>query len=85
MSKSTDQNAAFTAELFNFLKSRGHSNLWVPMIGAKELDLYVLYTSVIKRGGAENVSNNKLWKDIVGEFDLPHTCTSASFTLKNHY
>jgi hypothetical protein len=31
------------------------------------------------------VSNLKLWKEIVNEFDLPPSCTSASFTLKNHY
>ena len=31
------------------------------------------------------VSNNKLWKEIVNEFGLPPTCTSASFTLRNHY
>lgn len=26
-----------------------------------------------------------MWKEIVDEFGLPSTCTSASFTLKNHY
>jgi hypothetical protein len=31
------------------------------------------------------VSNSKLWKEIVNEFGLPPTCTSASFTLRNHY
>ena len=76
---------SFEKELFEFLRSNGHSNIKIPMIGQKELNLFTLYNSVIGRGGAENVSNNKLWKDIVNEFDLPATCTSASFTLKNHY
>ena len=75
----------FIKELFDFLRARGVPNLKVPQIGGKELDLHALYLAVIKRGGAENVSNNKLWKDIVNEFDLPPSCTSASFTLKNHY
>lgn len=57
----------------------------VPQIGGKELDLYELYQAVIRRGGAQKVSNNKMWKEIVNEFDLPPSCTSASFTLKNHY
>lgn len=26
-----------------------------------------------------------MWKEIVNEFGLPQTCTSASFTLRNHY
>ena len=64
---------------------RGIPNLKIPQIGGKELDLHALYTSVIRRGGAENVSRKKLWKEIVNEFDLPPSCTSASFTLKNHY
>jgi hypothetical protein len=40
---------------------------------------------VCKKGGGQSVSHNKLWKEIVDEFGLPSTCTSASFTLKNHY
>eukprot|EP01016_Furgasonia_blochmanni_P006656 TRINITY_DN12677_c0_g1_i1.p1 TRINITY_DN12677_c0_g1~~TRINITY_DN12677_c0_g1_i1.p1 ORF type:complete len:520 (-),score=157.82 TRINITY_DN12677_c0_g1_i1:133-1635(-) len=43
------------------------------------------YRAVCKRGGAQNVSDNKLWKEIVNEFGLPPSCTSASFTLRNHY
>ena len=77
--------ATFIQELFDFLRARNVPNLKIPQIGGRELDLLALYTAVIKRGGAENVSNKKLWKEIVNEFDLPPSCTSASFTLKNHY
>lgn len=77
--------ANFIKNLFDFLRARKVSNLKIPQIGGKELDLLALYTAVIKRGGAENVSNKKLWKEIVNEFDLPPSCTSASFTIKNHY
>ena len=41
--------------------------------------------AVTKRGGAEYVTKHKLWKEIVYEFDFPSSCTSASFTLRNHY
>ena len=75
----------FVKKLFEFLQERGVSNLKIPQIGGKELDLLQLYNSVIRRGGAQKVTNNKLWKEIVSEFDLPPSCTSASFTLKNHY
>lgn len=47
--------------------------------------MYKLYKSVCKKGGGQAVSHNKMWKEIVDEFGLPSTCTSASFTLKNHY
>lgn len=77
--------ATFETDLEAFKEQRGMQNMKVPMIGGKALDLYTLFTAVIKRGGAENVSLKKLWKEIVNEFELPPSCTSASFTLKNHY
>lgn len=80
-----EEKERFKKNLFSFLQSRGATNLKVPQIGGKELDLYELYQSVIRKGGAQKVSNSKLWKEIVNEFDLPPSCTSASFTLKNHY
>lgn len=49
------------------------------------MDLLKLYKSVCQRGGGQAVSNKKLWKEIVDEFGLPSSCTSASYTLKNHY
>ena len=75
----------FKEVLFKFLQQREVGNLKIPQIGGKQLDLYELYHAVVRRGGAQNVTAKKLWKEIVNEFDLPPTCTSASFTLKNHY
>lgn len=75
----------FYRELFSFLSRRKVPNLKIPQIGGKELNLLKLFKAVVKRGGAEIVSAKKLWKEIVDEFDLPHSCTSASYTLKNHY
>ena len=57
----------------------------MPSLGGKELDLCKLYKAVVSRGGSNRVSNNKLWKEIVNEFEIPSSCTSASFTLRNHY
>lgn len=57
----------------------------MPSLGGKELDLCKLYKAVVSRGGSNRVSNNKLWKEIVNEFEIPTSCTSASFTLRNHY
>jgi hypothetical protein len=63
----------------------GVENFKVPSLGGKELDLCKLYKAVVSRGGSNRVSNNKLWKEIVNEFEIPSSCTSASFTLRNHY
>ena len=67
------------------MASKGITQIKIPQIGGKELNLYKLYRSVCKKGGGQAVSHNKMWKEIVDEFGLPSTCTSASFTLKNHY
>ena len=44
-----------------------------------------MFKAVLLRGGFHRVTNNKLWKEIVNQFEIPASCTSASFTLKNHY
>ena len=80
-----DESKQFRKSLQDFWASRGHNNLKIPQIGGRELNLYHLYKAVCKRGGAQIVSQNKLWKEIVNEFGLPPSCTSASFTLRNHY
>lgn len=75
----------FKDELIKFQRELGVDNFKVPSIGGKELDLFKLYKAVTLRGGSQRVSNNKLWKEIVNEFEIPSSCTSASFTLRNHY
>lgn len=80
-----EKREQFHSNLFKFLHSQNISNLKVPQIGGRELDLYELYQKVINKGGSIKVTENKQWKDIVNEFNLPNSCTSASHTLKNHY
>lgn len=63
----------------------GVDNFKVPQIGGKELNLCKLFKAAILRGGFQRVTNNKLWKEIVNQFEIPPSCTSASFTLKSHY
>lgn len=62
-----------------------NDNFKVPSIGGRELDLCKFFKAVILRGGYSRVSSFKLWKEIVNEFEIPASCTSASFTLRNHY
>lgn len=75
----------FKESLVTFQKQMGHDNFKVPSIGGKELDLCKLFKAVFVRGGSQQVSSRKLWKEIVNEFQIPSSCTSASFTLRNHY
>jgi len=80
-----ERSRIFKEELLKFNTLHGRENFKVPQIGGKELDLYKLFKEVIGRGGSHQVSENKQWKEIVNALELPATCTSASFTLRNHY
>jgi len=80
-----EKSRLFKEELLKFNTLHGRENFKVPQIGGKELDLYKLYKEVINRGGSIQVSENKQWKEIVNALELPASCTSASFTLRNHY
>lgn len=80
-----EKSRQFRDELMKFNSLHGRENFKVPHIGGKELDLYKLYKEVLSKGGSQLVSENKQWKEIVNSLELPASCTSASFTLRNHY
>ena len=56
-----------------------------PTVGSKILDLYTLYTSVVRLGGMHRVAKKKLWKAVAAELRLPLTCTDYGFRLRRHY
>lgn len=58
-----DDFDAFSAENGTKLKKK-------PMAGGQEIDLYVLYRMVKKRGGYHAVSEEKGWKDIVAAMQV---------------
>jgi ARID/BRIGHT DNA binding domain len=74
----------FNRSLRKFYESRNET-LKIPQIGGNQLDLYVLYKEVVNRGGFQQVSSNKLWKEVVSALALPSSCTSASYNLRQHY
>lgn len=80
-----EKSKVFLDELQKFYSHNGKSSVKVPLMGGKELDLYKLFKEVVSRGGCNFVLENKLWKDVVNSIEIPASCTSASFLLKNHY
>ncbi|KAL6048654.1 AT-rich interactive domain-containing protein 3C [Balamuthia mandrillaris] len=76
---------AFKAHLNEFMEGRGTPLGRVPQLGHREVDLFVLYREVVKRGGLEAVVKNKCWKEIASVFRFPKTCTNAGYTLRIHY
>lgn len=80
-----EKSKQFKEDLIKYFADHGRENFKCPIISGRELDLYKLFREVIGRGGFQVVSETKQWKDVVGTLDLPSSCTSASFTVKNHY
>ena len=73
------------ARYYSEHSEHGKDSFKCPIISGRELDLYKLFTEVTNRGGFQVVSDTKQWKDVVSTLDLPSSCTSASFTVRNHY
>ncbi|KAJ8561316.1 hypothetical protein K7X08_027506 [Anisodus acutangulus] len=61
------------------------SKFTIPVIGGKDLDLYVLYVEVTKRGGFDKVVTEKKWREVSAVFQFSPTTTSASYALRKHY
>lgn len=59
---------SFKMKLQEYMRQGGVENFRVPQVAGRELNLYKLYTEVVRRGGYDHVSNAKLWREIVNEF-----------------
>ena len=57
----------------------------LPRLGHKDVDLFVLYKEVIRRGGVMEVIAKKCWKEVSTVFSFPTTCTNAGYTLRVNY
>jgi len=72
----------FIGRLYEFHHSKGEA-FEVPKIDSKEVDLYHLYKEVVSRGGFQQVSNNKLWKEVVTALQHPSQHTTG--VIRNLY
>eukprot|EP01028_Stygiella_incarcerata_P004513 TRINITY_DN1993_c2_g1_i1.p1 TRINITY_DN1993_c2_g1~~TRINITY_DN1993_c2_g1_i1.p1 ORF type:complete len:693 (-),score=182.22 TRINITY_DN1993_c2_g1_i1:49-2127(-) len=56
-----------------------------PILGGKPLDLFTLYTEVIKNGGIEEVVEKRTMGVIRQNFDFPSTTTAATYIMTRNY
>lgn len=75
----------FIGKLGQFHEERRTSFRAGPILGGKKIDLYLLYKLVMERGGMDKVSEERRWRKIGEEFQLPETCTSSAYVLKDVY
>ncbi|KXN73898.1 hypothetical protein CONCODRAFT_3139 [Conidiobolus coronatus NRRL 28638] len=56
-----------------------------PQLSGNKLDLLKFYKRVIKLGGFDYINEHKLWAQLAEPLNLPKTCTSRSYMLKQAY
>ncbi|MCD9643800.1 hypothetical protein HAX54_031646 [Datura stramonium] len=61
------------------------SELMIPVIGGKALDLHRLFVEVTSRGGIAKVLGDKRWDEVALAFDFPSSSTNASYLLWEYY
>ncbi|CAL1540995.1 unnamed protein product [Lymnaea stagnalis] len=74
----------FLERVLNFLEETGQPVTTLPVISKTPLDLYKLYLCVREKGGFEEVTRSKKWRDICTVVNIG-TSASAAFTLKKNY
>ncbi|XP_075239636.1 uncharacterized protein LOC142335157 isoform X2 [Convolutriloba macropyga] len=82
---SDPERKKFLDELFAFMQKRGTPVNRIPIMAKQTLDLHLLFKLVVSKGGLVEVINRKLWREITKGLNLPHSITSAAFTLRTQY
>lgn len=77
---------SFFERLVQFCESQGEPITQVPQVSKQTVDLHRLYIAVIKRGGFEQVTRDKTWKQICTEANSEMSESSAAgYQLRRHY
>ncbi|KAK3733303.1 hypothetical protein RRG08_037095 [Elysia crispata] len=74
----------FIERVLTFLEESGQPVTSMPVISKTPIDLYKLYFCVRDKGGFEEVTRNKKWRDVCQVVNIG-TSASAAFTLKKNY
>ncbi|XP_071692916.1 AT-rich interactive domain-containing protein 5-like isoform X2 [Rutidosis leptorrhynchoides] len=83
-SGSEEEQAAFMKELEVFHKDR-FLEFKPPKFYGEPLNCLKLWRSVIRNGGYEYVTANKVWRTVGESFKPPKTCTTVSWTFRCFY
>ncbi|KAK0159627.1 hypothetical protein PV327_010722 [Microctonus hyperodae] len=81
----SDDEKKFINDVQNFMSSRGTPVGKMPLLGYRQIDLYLFYINVQKLGGYEAVSAGRLWKSVYDEIGGNTGSTSAATITRRHY
>ncbi|XP_046599199.1 formin-J isoform X1 [Neodiprion lecontei] len=83
--KASGEEKRFISDVQTFMNSRGTPVGKMPLLGYKQIDLFLFYTKVRNLGGYESVSAGRLWKSIYDEIGGNTGSTSAATITRRHY
>ncbi|KAH0551824.1 hypothetical protein KQX54_001778 [Cotesia glomerata] len=83
--KVTGDEKRFMVDVQSFMSLRGTPVLKMPLLGYRQIDLYLFYKQVQKLGGYDTVTSNRLWKSIYDEIGGNTGSTSAATITRRHY
>uniref|UniRef100_A0A915PJ96 ARID domain-containing protein n=1 Tax=Setaria digitata TaxID=48799 RepID=A0A915PJ96_9BILA len=80
------ERRAFFEKLVQFCEQQGEPITQVPQVSKQTVDLHRLYLAVMKRGGFEQVTRDKTWKQVCTEANSEMSESSAAgYQLRRHY
>ncbi|OXU27406.1 hypothetical protein TSAR_003275 [Trichomalopsis sarcophagae] len=83
--KVSAEEKRFLDDIYGFMSSRNTPIGKMPLLGYRQIDLFLFYTKVHELGGYDKVSLNRLWKTIYDEMGGNTGSTSAATITRRHY
>ncbi|XP_035719860.1 AT-rich interactive domain-containing protein 5B-like isoform X1 [Vespa mandarinia] len=83
--KTSAEEKKFMVDVQNFMNSRGTPVGKMPLLGYRQIDLFLFYTKVQTLGGYDSVSAGRLWKTIYDDIGGNTGSTSAATITRRHY
>lgn len=79
------KNHDFLEVLYKFMDDRGTPINKTPVLGYKDLDLYLLYGLVEQRQGSHSIKSIKEWKQIYLDLGIPKPNPAAGYNVRTAY
>ncbi|CAK8690039.1 unnamed protein product [Clavelina lepadiformis] len=80
-----EKNNDFLEQLYKFMEDRGSPMNKTPILGYKDLDLFLLYSLVQAKGGFHNITQSSDWREIYSDLGIPKLTQAAGHHVKNAY
>ncbi|XP_071563691.1 uncharacterized protein [Temnothorax nylanderi] len=83
--KTSAEEKKFITDVQSFMNSRGTPVGKMPLLGYRQIDLFLFYTKVQMLGGYDSVSAGRMWKTIYDDIGGNTGSTSAATITRRHY